>query len=176
MGSTAHEFRSARLVTTFTNVLKSEVTEIASEQEARSGEACHPGAATAGPALRQQFLGLLEKAPDVEAMLDEQADVWTVVLPPPTDLDAGREIRGSLVEMAAAVTEYLGTRDRLLHAARCAQLDVLRAHWDEHFEVGWDGQWWCESRDGAGERARAFTPDELSRLMGQSVTRFRGGG
>ena len=130
--------------------------------------------ASNGADARQQFLELLEKAPDVEAMLDEQADVWTVVLPPPTDLDAGREIRGSLVEVTAAVTEYLGTRDRLLHAARYAQLDVLRAHWDEHFEVGWDGQWWCASRDGAGERERAFTPEELNRLLRQSVTRLRG--
>jgi hypothetical protein len=117
---------------------------------------------------------LLEEAPDVEAILDEQAGMWTVVLPPPTDLDAGREIRGSLVGVTAAVMEYLGSRDRLLHAARCAQLDVLRAHWDEHFEVGWDGQWWCASRDGAGERERAFSPEELNRLMGQSAARFGG--
>jgi hypothetical protein len=150
------------------------VTEIASEQEARSGEACQAGARTAGADLRQQFLALLDKAPDVEAMLDEQAGVWTVVLPPPTGLDAGREIRGNLSEVTAAVTEYLGTRDRLLHAAMCAQLDVLRAHWDEHFEVGWDGQWWCESHDGAGERERASSPEELNRLMGQSVIRLRG--
>jgi hypothetical protein len=121
---------------------------------------------------RQQFLVLLERAPEVEAMLDEQADEWTVVLPPPTDLDAGREIRGHLSEVAAAVTEYLGTRDRLLHAARCAQLDVLRAHWDEHFEVGWDGQWWCQSHAGAGEREWACTPDELNRLMGKHSHRL----
>jgi hypothetical protein len=130
--------------------------------------------ASNGADPRQQFLGLLEKAPDVEAMLDEQAGVWTVVLPPPTDLDAGREIRGCLSEVAAAVTEYLGNRDRLLHAARCAQLDVLRARWDERFEVGWDGEWWCQSRDGAGERERAVSPEQLNRLMGQSVTHFPG--
>jgi hypothetical protein len=35
--------------------------------------------------LRQQFLALLEKAPDIEAALDEQTGLWTVVLPPPTD-------------------------------------------------------------------------------------------
>lgn len=32
---------------------------------------------------------LLEKAPDVEATLDEQTGLWTVVLSPPTRLDAG---------------------------------------------------------------------------------------
>ena len=127
--------------------------------------------ASNGADARQQFLELLEKAPDVEAMLDEQADEWTVLLPPPTDLDAGREIRGCLSEVTAAVMEYLSSRDRLLRAARCAQLDVLRARWDERFEVGWDGQWWCQSRDGAGERQRASTPDELNRLMGTQLIR-----
>jgi hypothetical protein len=124
--------------------------------------------------MQQQFLALLEKVPEVEAMLDEQTDVWTVVLPPPTDLDAGREVRGNLCDVTAAVTEYLGNRDRLLHATMCAQPDVLRAHWGERFEIGWDGEWWCESHDRAGERKRASSPEDLNRLMGRWVMRFRG--
>jgi hypothetical protein len=115
--------------------------------------------------LRQQFLALLEKAPDIEAALDEQTGLWTVVLPPPTDLDAGREVRGNLADVTAAVTEFLGRRDRLLHAAMLAQLDVLRAYWGECFQIGWDGEWWCRSRDGTGERERASSPEELNRLM-----------
>jgi hypothetical protein len=106
--------------------------------------------------IPQRFLALLEKAPDVEAVLDEQAGLWTVVLPPPTDLDAGREVRGNLADVTAAVTEHLGRRDRLLHAAMLAQLDVLRAYWGERFQIGWDGEWWCQSRDGTGERERVL--------------------
>jgi hypothetical protein len=113
-----------------------------------------------------RFLALLDKAPEVDAMLDEQTDVWTVMLPPPTGLDAGREVRGNLAEVTAAVTEYLGGRDRLGHAAMLAQLDVLRAYWGECFQIGWDGGWWCQSRDGTGERERASSCEELNRLMG----------
>jgi hypothetical protein len=123
--------------------------------------------------IPQRFLALLEKAPDVEAVLDEQAGLWTVVLPPPTDLDAGREVRGNLADVTAAVTEHLGRRDRLLHAAMLAQLDVLRAYWGERFQIGWDGEWWCQSRDGTGERERASSPEELNRLMGAQVVHFR---
>jgi hypothetical protein len=108
---------------------------------------------------------LLEKAPDVEAMLDEQTDLWTVVLPPPTDLDAGREVRGSLAEVTAAVKDFLRSRDRLLHKAMLAQLDMLRAYWGERYQIGWDGEWWCQDRDGAGELERASSPEELNRLM-----------
>jgi hypothetical protein len=115
--------------------------------------------------IPQRFLALLEKAPDVEAAQDELTGLWTVVLPPPTDLDAGREIRGNLADVTAAVTEHLGRRDRLLHAAVLAQLDVLHAYWGERFQIGWDSEWWCQSRDGTGERERASSPEELNRLM-----------
>jgi hypothetical protein len=91
--------------------------------------------------------------------------VWTVVLPPPTDLDAGREIRGNLGVVTAAVTEHLTRTDGLRHAARLAQLDVLLAYWGERFQIGWDGQWWCQSLDGTGERERASSPEELNHLM-----------
>jgi hypothetical protein len=116
--------------------------------------------------LRQRFLALLEKAPDIEAALDERTGVWTVELPPPTDLDAGREVRGNLADVTDAVTEFLGSRDRLLHASMLAQLDVLRAYWGERFQIGWDGEWWCQRRDGMGERERASSCEELNRLMG----------
>jgi hypothetical protein len=117
--------------------------------------------------LRQHFLALLEKAPDVEAALDEQTGLWTVVLPPPTGLDAGQEVRGNLAEVTAVVTEFLGRRDRLLNTSMLAQLDVLRAYWGERFQISWDGEWWCQRRDGMGERARASSPEELNRLMGE---------
>ncbi|MGH3156758.1 MAG: hypothetical protein ACRDNF_09320 [Streptosporangiaceae bacterium] len=124
--------------------------------------------------LRQRFLALLQKALDVEAFLDEQSGLWTVVLPPPTELDAGREVSGNLAEVTAAVTEFLGSKDRLLHAAMLAQLDVLRAYWGERFQIGWDGEWWCQSRDGTGERQRASSCEELNRLMGAHVAHSDG--
>jgi hypothetical protein len=57
-------------------------------------------------------------------------------------------------------------RDQLLHAAILAQVDVLRTHWGERFEIDWDGELWCQRRDGTGERERASSAEELNRLMG----------
>jgi hypothetical protein len=151
-----------------TAVLTAKLAEIAGEQEARGpGRVARPGARSVSGDPLRQFLALLEKAPDVEAMLDEQTGVWTVALPPPTDLDAGREVRGNLADVTAAVTEFLGRTDRLLHAAMLAQLDVLRGYGGERFEIGWDGEWRCQSRDSTGERERASSSEELNRLMGE---------
>jgi hypothetical protein len=44
---------------------------------------------------------------------------------------------------------------------------VLRVYWGECFEIGWDGEWWCQSRDGTGGRERASSSEELNRLMGE---------
>jgi hypothetical protein len=157
-----------------TAVLAAKQPGIAGEQDAPvPGRRARRGTGSVNGDPVQQFLALLEKAPDVDALLDEHSGLWTVALPPPTDLDAGREVRGSLAEVTAAVTQFLGRRDRLLHTAMLAQLDVLRAYWGERFEIGWNGEWWCQNRDGTGEREYASSSEQLNRLMGNAVTRFQ---
>lgn len=114
--------------------------------------------------LLERFLTLPEKAPDAGATLDEQAGLRTVV-PPPTGLDAGCEVTGYLGDVTAAAGAQLGGRDQVLHAAILTQLHLLRAYWGERFQVGWDGEWRCASRDSTGRRNRASSSEELNRLM-----------
>jgi hypothetical protein len=155
-------------------VLAAKQPEIAGEQDAPiPGRLARRGTGSANGDPVQQFLALLAKAPDVDAFLDDHSGLWTVALPPTTDLDVGREITGNLAEATAAVTHFLSRRDRLLHTAMLAQLDVLRAYWGERFEIGWNGEWWCQDRDGTAEREHASSSEELNRLMGNTVTRFQ---